>query len=179
MEHGGTYGIWLRNHTDERNDVIISIDGKEIGGWRLGSFVTATIERPPDDTGKFTFYEIGSSESQKAGLDSIARDDLGLVKVTFIPEHRVKSHAIPMLELKSYSRVKGTGQSVELGMKARGAGGTGLSGRSDQEFGSARAIDRDYDRQVVINLRLVTKPSDEPRPLRASATSNLVPPPVN
>jgi hypothetical protein len=79
----------------------------------------------------------------------------------------------------SGSRGGAGGQSVNL--NTRNAGGTGLSGRSDQKFGRAGAIDRDYGRQVIINLRLVAKPSDEPRPLRAvnSTVSNLVPPPVN
>ena len=40
-------------------------------------------------------------------------------------------------------------------------------------------MERDYDRQVVISLRLVAKPSNEPRALRASPVANLVPPPVS
>lgn len=198
LQHGDVYRIFLRNHTDERNDVIVEIDGKEVGGWRLESYQTATIEHPADDAGKFTFYEIGSTEAQKVGLNSIARTDLGLVKITFIPE-KVTYREIPAIDTRSYSGAKGGGgmkggdwqqesfssgsrgggQSVNL--NTRSAGGTGLSGRSDQRFGTAGAIDRDYDRQVIINLRLVAKPSDEPRPLRAvnSTVSNQVPPPVN
>jgi hypothetical protein len=86
LQHGDVYHIFLKNHTDEANDVIIEIDGKEVGGWRLASYQTATLEHPADDTGKFTFYEIGSREAQKVGLSEIARSDLGLVKITFIPE---------------------------------------------------------------------------------------------
>ncbi len=84
LRHGDVYRIWLRNHTDEANDVIIEVDGKEIGGWRLAAYQTATIERPADDSGQLTFYEIGSHEAQQVGLNLIARSDLGLVKVTFI-----------------------------------------------------------------------------------------------
>jgi len=151
MEHGDTYCIWLRNHAQDVTDVIIEINGKEVGGWRLEGFVTATIERPADETGKFTFYEIGSSESLKAGLDLIDRNDLNLVKVTFIPKRHVKPHAIPVL----------------------------VSGKPEQPFVSADAIDRDYDRQVTINLRLITKPSDKPKSLRRVSTSNAAPPPIN
>lgn len=198
MEHGTTYGIWLRNHTDEANDVVIAIDGKEVGGWRLEGYQTATIERPVDDSGQFTFYELGSSEAQKVGLSSIARDSLGLVKVTFIPE-KAKHPGIAIIDNQSYSGAKGGGSAMKGGdwqesfssgsrgggqgvdLNTRSAGGTGLSGRSNQVFGSAQPIDRDYERQVVINLRLVAKPNDEPRPLRAvnATVSNLVPPPVN
>lgn len=189
--HGDVYGIWVRNHIGENTDVIVEIDGKEVGGWRLGSNVAAVIERPADDTGRFTFYEIESDEAQKIELDSIAREDLGLVRVTFIPE-KESLPGIPAIDTYSGAKgggadkggslssgARGSGQSFKLGMKTRGAGGTGLSGRSDQKFGSAGAIDRDYDRQVVISLRLVAKPSDEPRPLRRASASNLVPPPVN
>ena len=191
MNHGDVYGIWLRNYTHEDNDVIIEIDGKEIGGWRLVAHQGATIEHPADDSGQFTFYEIGSHEAQKVGLTSIARSDLGLVKVTFIPE-KIKRREIPTIDTRSYSGAKG-GDAMKGAfhesfspaprstLNTRSAGGTGLSGRSDQVFGTAGAIERDYDRQVIINLRLVAKPSDEPRPLRAvnSIVSNSVPPPVN
>lgn len=198
LQHGDVYRIWLQNQTDEANDVIVEIDGKEVGVWRLALYQTATIEHPADDVGKFTFYEIGSSEAQKVGLGSIARSDLGLVKVTFIPE-KIKHPGIPAIDTtRSYSGAKGGGamkggdwqESFSSGSRGGGqgvnlntcsAGGTGLSGRSDQQFGRARSIDRDYDRQVIINLRLVARPSDAPRPLRAvnSTVSNLVPPPVN
>lgn len=202
LQHGDVYRILLKNHTDERNDVIIEIDGKEVGGWRLESHQTATIEHPVGDSGQFTFYELGSTEAKKVGLSSIERSYLGLVKVTFIPE-KFKHREIPAINTTtSYSGAKGGGavkggdwqqESFSFGerrggdggqsldVNTRSAGGTGLSGRSHQQFGKAGAIDRDYDRQVIINLRLVAKPSNEPRPLRAvnSTVSNSVPPPVN
>lgn len=189
LQHGDVYRICFRNHSDENNDVIVEVDGKEIGCWRLRPYQTATVERPANDSGKLTFYELGSSEAQKIGLSLISRADLGLVKVTFIPE-KLKHHGI--LRIKTfYSGAKGgtsenfssgsvgSGQSINL--NTRSAGGTGLSGKSEQRFGTAGAIDRDYDRQTVINLRLVAKPSNKPRPLRAvnSTVSNPVPPPVD
>lgn len=202
LQHGDVYRIFLKNYTNENNDVIVEIDGKEVGGWRLGPYQAATLERPADDSGQFTFYEIGSREARQVGLNSIARTDLGLVKVTFIPE-KPKRREIPTVDTMSYSCAKGGGmkggdwsesfsesfssgsrggsggQSVNL--NTRSAGGTGLSGQSNQKFGQAGAIKRDYDRQVAINLRLVAKQNDDPRPLRAvdSTVSNMVPPPVN
>jgi hypothetical protein len=176
LQHGDVYRICFRNHSDKNNDVIIEVDGKEIGCWRLKAYQTATIEHPVDD--------------------SISRADLGLVKVTFIPE-KPKHHRIPAIDTfplgaKGIGATKGGdwsesfssgshggGQSVNL--NTRSAGGTGLSGKSEQQFGTAGAIDRDYDRQTVINLRLVAKPSNEPRPLRSVnlTVSNPVPPPAN
>lgn len=197
LRHGDIYEIALANDSREDCDVVIEINGKEIGTWRLDAYCKGLIERGVGDTGRLTFYEIGSSAARKVGLGSIARTDLGLVKITFIPE-KVNLREIPVVDTRYYSGAKGGGgtkggdwqesfssgsrsggQSVNL--NTRSAGGTGLSGRSDQQFGRARAIDRDNDRQVIINLRLVAKPNDEPRPLRAvdSTISNMVPPPVN
>ena len=110
LQHGDVYRIFLKNHTNENNDAIVEIDGKEVGGWRLGPYQAATLERPTDDAGKFTFYEIGSNEAKKIGLNSIARSDLGLVRVTFIPE-KPRHEGIPAMDTvrNSYSGAKGGG----------------------------------------------------------------------
>jgi hypothetical protein len=206
MEHGDVYAIELTNNTHENNDVTIEIDGKEIGTWRIGANITGIIERSTNDRGQFTFYELGSTEAIQTDLGSVTKEDLGLIKVTFIPEK--PNHmdiGIPVVDFYSGSKgiggMKGgggrggstenlsyqsnrygSGQSVDSsrGM-TRGAGGTGLSGRSSQEFGHAQPMELDHDHTIVINLRLVAKPKNEPRPLRAVSRtiSNDVPPPVN
>src|SRR4028118_139175 len=107
LQHGDVYRICFRNYSDENNDVIIEVDGKEIGCWRLKPYQTAIIERPANDSGKLTFYELGSSEAQMIGLSSISRADLGLVKVTFIPE-KPKHHGISTVNT-FYSGAKGVG----------------------------------------------------------------------
>lgn len=143
---------------------------------------------------------MSSDEAIKSDLTSVAKNELGLVKVTFIPEKAVAEHpGIPAIDMYSgskgggmkgggsiekqisYGRGGAGGQSVNLSSRNRSAGGTGLSGRSSQQFDRAEQMDLDYDRVTVINLRLVSKPNDEPRPLRAvsSIMSNLVPPAVN
>jgi hypothetical protein len=203
LDHGDVYAIELTNDTHEKNDVTIEIDGKAVGTWRLNAKTTTTIERSADDRGLFTFYEIGSAEAIQTDLDSVPKEDLGLIKVTFIPE-KSNHMGIPVVEFYSgskgiggmkggdrggstenlsyQSKRYGSGQSADSsrGM-TRGAGGTGLSGRSSQEFGRAQPMELDYDRTVIINLRLVAKPKNEPRPLRAVSRtiSNEVPPPVN
>jgi hypothetical protein len=196
LQHKDIYEVAFANNSREKCDVVIEIDGKIIGEWRLNAYCKGQIEHGADDTGKFTFYEIGSVEARQTELTSVSNEKLGLVTVTFIPE-LASLPGIPVLDsysgakggvekggdfhYESFSGPRGSGQSVDLAMTTRGAGGTGLSGRSSQVFGRAERIDRDYDRQTVINLRLVAKPNDEPRPLRAvnSTVSNLVPPPVN
>jgi hypothetical protein len=202
LDHGDVYVIELTNDTNEKNDVTIEIDGKEIGTWRLNPKTTGTIERSADDRGQFTFYEIGSTEAIQTDLGFVTKEDLGLIKVTFIPE-KPNHMGVPVVDFYSgskgiggmkgggrggstenlsyQSKLYGSGQSADSRGITCGAGGTGLSGRSSQEFGHAQPMELDHDRTVVINLRLVAKPKNEPRPLRAVShtISNDVPPPVN
>jgi len=56
------------------------------------------------------------------------------------------------------------------------AGGTGLSGKSDQEFENAGDIFYDYSRQSTIHLRLVSSDNKDPRPLTQYSTP--IPPSV-
>ncbi|MBC8141849.1 MAG: hypothetical protein H7Y38_10465 [Armatimonadetes bacterium] len=58
----------------------------------------------------------------------------------------------------------------------RRAGGTGLSGRSDQTFVSASPIDYDENNQVTIHLRLVERDDKTPRPLVGVSRQTPVPP---
>lgn len=178
LNHGDVYRISLKNDSNESNDVIVEIDGKEVGDWRLSPYQTAIIERPANDTGKFTFYEINSIEAQQSELNLVSKDELGLIKVTFIPEMEARPEVSAIR--KSFSGAKGCGQSMDLSVKTRGAGGTGLSGTSAQTFGRVEQLNRDYNRQTVIFLRLVAKEKDSPRPLQSiSSISTLIPPPVN
>ena len=200
LSHGDVYQIKVRNGSPENCAVSIEVDGKNVGVWRLDARHSGIIERSVDDEGRFTFYELSSDEAVKSDLISVAKNELGLVRVTFIPEKAVAEHpGMPVIDVYSgssvggskgcgsiekqisYSRGGARGQSVDLGSRSRSAGGTGLSGRSSQQFDRAEQMDLDYDRVTVINLRLVAKPNDEPRPLRAvsSVMSNLVPPAVN
>ena len=68
--------------------------------------------------------------------------------------------------------------NVQDAMPDYQAGGTGLSGQSDQTYGVAGNIYHDHSQQTTISLRLVgtRKRQDEPRPLVAQG--NPVPPPV-
>lgn len=73
--------------------------------------------------------------------------------------------------------------SVTASCSSRGdgqsAGGTGLSGHSDQQFREVGDMCLDYCQQTTIHLRLVEgSKQDEPRPLRPVQTSNPIPSPV-
>lgn len=186
LHHGDIYAISLSNRTSENNDASVKIDGKEIGTWRIAANSSGTIERPAEDRGCFTFYEIDSIEALQTDLVSVPKEDLGLVQVTFVPEKIEVPCRSGLPAIENYSGSKGLrggrGQSIDPRIKReRGAGGTGLSGRSSQEFGFARPMELDPDRAVTVSLRLVAAKPSEPRALRAvgGPIANSVPPPVS
>ena len=163
MVHGTVYTLLLGNDTDEDCDVEVSIDGPSVGSWRLKSRSTIRLERPVHDSGCFTFYELGTVSSSQAGL--IRGADLGLVSVTFKP---------PIQEMGAI-RSRSLSSHLPEDSQDYKAGGTGLSGRSQQNFGRVTPLDYDESRFVTINLRLVAMAQD-PRPL--FSRFNRIPPPV-
>lgn len=183
MQHGTEYALRLRNDRHVEADAIVRIDGTEVGVWRIPANRNITIERPASIDRKFTFYKLGTSEADQAGLER--NNDLGLISVDFIPAKQVVRAFAPQTFGNSYSKggdLEDTGYSYGSGSKGinpRGfsAGGTGLGDRSNQSFGQAMPIDRDYANQVTINLRLVAV--DEPAIVSLrSAVSSPVPPAV-
>ncbi len=153
MKHDMKYAIRLSNFGDLRCDTEVKIDGKVVGGWRVPSNDSIVIERPAHDTGCFTFYKTETCEAKKVGL--VRSEELGLITVLFMPEEEVESWGA-LVCVRDFE-----------------AGGTGLSGRSDQEFHTVQPLDYDKTGFVRINLRLVCE-TDEPRPL--TPVSTPVPP---
>lgn len=178
MKHGTKYQVQLKNEYYLPCAVKLEIDGKEQGVWKLDSFQSATLERPVHDSGHFTFYKLDSAEGNAIALTKDS--NLGLIKVTFTPKKEPT-------KVQEITRSYGRGQSLSLesyspettrGTKGLSAGGTGLSGQSNQEYGTTDGFDLDYSKEIIINLRLICDESadiDQPRPL---TRSNPVPPPV-
>jgi hypothetical protein len=152
MAHNTKYKILLSNDSSLDCDAAVEIDGKEVGIWRIYSGENIRIERPVHDTGQFTFYKIDSSEAGKIGL--VRNDKLGLISVLFKPE---KPPAPP--------------ESFDFDFDdSYSAGGTGLSGKSEQKFIDVQRLDYNEAAFVQIHLRLVCN-DDEPRPLTPISTS--------
>ena len=158
LAHGVQYSIVLRNESDRKCDVDVQIDGRSVGLWRIGACSEIRIERPADDTGRFTFFAVDSSEANQAGLSS--GNSLGLICAEFRPEKA----SSPMVM-----------QSSAEEDPAYGAGGTGLTGESRQRFRRAASIDYDRSKITTVHLRLVAETS-EIRPLHSRSTP--VPPPI-
>lgn len=164
LVHGQHYTVDLRNDTNLRCNAELFIDGKHQGTWRIPPKGAASIERPAEDSGRFTFYTLGSKEGTIVGLARTS--ELGLIKVVFTPESS-----------RCYEEDITYRNYVIYGSRSRGytAGGTGLSGNSSQSFTNAEEIDLDHSQAVTIHLRLVAL-QKEPRPL--PDYSNPASPPV-
>lgn len=131
LAHGAQYSVRLGNHDDRDCDAMIWIDGQRVGIWRVPALSTIDLERPAHDTGRFTFYRLGTPEGEAAAL--VDGPQLGLVVVTFMPEVRM-----PPADIR-FSGARG---------------GTGLSGESAQRFRSVAPLRHDLDGVVTVVARL-------------------------
>lgn len=195
MIHATTYAICFRNNLGRAVDAEVSIDGLPMGTWRLTPRRSACVDRPVADTGQFTFYRADSSEGYAVGSGQVARSDKGRVSVRFIPEiERHYPTPTPYAPTNRYAPdqelANDAAPSAQYGARSKttlpsqsrlGAGVTGLSGESDQRFGTTGAIKRDWANAVTLELRLVHDPKLEqpidPRPL-PGRYDRLAPPPV-
>jgi hypothetical protein len=182
MQDGQQYRLSLRNRNSERCDAAVSIDGKDVGTFRIPAGENFILERPAHDDGKFTFFAAGSEGFYKSGSDAVPAHDLGLIQVVFTPEkprqvlnvsYRASSGIDDVAHAAAYN-VTQTTRSAGTGAP-KTAGGTGLTGKSEQDFITVSNLDYDYSKQTRISLRLVLD-EDTPRPLTAYSTP--VPPPV-
>lgn len=168
MRHGQTYKLSLRNMNNKRCNAEVTVDGKHVGTWRLRAFDSATLERPAEDTGLFTFYRLGTSDASIAQIAD--NNNTGLIQVVFTPE---------LIEKPKPVYRDGSPPSLGIGeqqVSYRGvtrsahAGGTGLSGQSNQQFGTAGYMPLDHASKITLSLRLMEfEPVNlGPRPLNAS-----------
>lgn len=195
LEHGRQYTVRLMSHDNRQCDAEVTIDGKDIGTFRLHGYGSMTLERMPSDNGRFTFYTSGTSDASAAGDANIGTQDKGLVQVKFIPEKakewvwrkggpggrsvRPMGMAEPYKETWNAGGSVGTSYSTGITRSTEEltAGITGLSGHSDQQFVDVGGIIREESDAVQISLRLVASAAG-PRELKAAPRSNPVPVPV-
>ncbi len=199
MRHGQRYDITIASGFNVKSDAVVYIDGKEVGIYRLEAYGSIRLERPLNDNGRFTFYRKNSNEFKKSRLNEVPSNDLGLISVHIYPEILKIPSPWHWPVLGSYlpdNWVSGqpfnfttsdadgpiASNSTEREVKTSGflmaAGGTGLSGHSNQGFIDVHTIERDYNNSVSLNLRLVEdiRPDEHIRPLTSYSTK--VPEPV-
>ncbi len=96
LNHGQQYSVLLSNHLNRRCAAEVTVDGKHVGTFRLQAYGQLSLERPTNENGRFTFYEDGTPEFTKAGIDKVAKSDRGLVSVTFKPEKERRQEVEPI-----------------------------------------------------------------------------------
>jgi hypothetical protein len=190
LPHNQQYTIRLMSHDHRRCDAEVTVDGKPVGVFRLSGHGSMTLERSPDDHGRFTFFASGSGEASTAGEATVASADKGLIQVRFVPERRRHSPAGGIVRALFFTGMSSgepqwSARSADYGTvptccepEEKTSGGiTGLSGHSSQAFTNVGAIDRDESGAVTISLRLVVADRGV-RPLRATGQGNRVPAPI-
>ncbi len=179
LGHGAVYSLRLGNDDPRRRcDAEVLVDGKHAGTFRLDAGQNMTLERPAHDSGRFTFFAADSSAAGQAGVADVARDQRGLIQVTFRPERRrppVLRDGPLSLCSAGTPRAFGYNEPTAKGLEA---GVTGLTGQSAQQFHDVAALDYDPAGTVTISLRLVCSSEAAVRPLTAVPRSNPVPAPV-
>ena len=178
MAHNTKYKILLSNDSELDCDAVVEIDGKEVGIWRARSGKSICIERPVHDTGQFTFYKLDTPEGRKIGL--VANNKLGLISTLFKPE-KPKAPTLDSFDFDDFTHdsfdFDPEGDSFDFDFDDFSAEGTGLSGKSEQQFINVEALDYNEAGFVQIHLRLICHDNnDEPRPLTPISTP--IPPPL-
>lgn len=172
LVHGTQYSLLLHNATPLRCDAEVTIDTEMVGIWRVNAGSQVRLEHPAQNPGRFTFYQLGTPEAQSANLQHSA--ETGLIQVIFRPEQPTALPFKPTILAAPCARPDDA--MTSRATKGYAAGGTGLSGESQQQFTPVAALNYDAAATHIIYLRLVAK-ATEIRPLKAYATP--IPPPVD
>lgn len=167
LKHGEEYKIKMTNHHSElRANASISVDGKNIGYYRIEKDSTITIERPAKQERRLTFFKNGTKEAIKGGLNS-SNPDQGILKVTFEQEnepefvHQVCLNSGSMFPQSDISRSLGGYDTTDFSL-----GGTALGRVSTQKFTSA--VHMKTKEQVVVIQALMVVDEQE-------ASSDIIP----
>lgn len=138
----------------------VKIDGEDIGVFVINGLSNLVLESKPG-TGKLFKFRKLTDKTRNSLLKP--NENLGLISVTFYPEDcqddRLKSN-----NNEKSLRGRAGGQS---------AGGTVLSGYSNQKFKEAKYFNVDESKKVTIYLRLICKDEEEDISL---FSSNPIPP---
>lgn len=204
LRHGQNFKVRLHNghrgpYGSVPCDATIILNGKDVGTFRVNAGQTTIIERPANDTGKFTAYQEDSYEAASIGIDRNS-NELGLIEVVFRPGNQ-KFHWTPPAVSVTYNNPynnpgwshythyydggPSTNEPVYRGISSECCAkscsfdepvgmGIGLSGKSDQNFHEVE--DLDYNEPATrIYLRLVKESFERsgPRPLRSVYSTDI------
>ena len=172
--HGECYSLRLTNEGNVRVAVQLTIDGTPLENrFVVGGYRFSDLETIPNTGKKLTFFESGTNEAQQAFLDGVSEQNLGVISATFSRE-KPKQVVLGLFNTRGLS---------EGASRSASAGGTGLSGYSNQRFSPTSFNDDTMFEPVTLNIRLYCDPNRKssldahPIPGRVRS-SNPVPPPV-
>ena len=187
MAHNNIFTIRMDNHDRNRPcDATVSVDGKEIGAYRINAGSYAVLERSShDERGRFTFFEANSFSRRRRRRSTPKgrerRPPRPLIEVVFRPE-RIRQAPVHRDNVKLLGFGGARGRGLPCGQSAGGgnldfdaeaqnysAGITGLTGKSEQKFYEVPNLDYEPGGEVTITLRLVR--SNVVRELTAGAAS--------
>lgn len=175
MQHMEVYEIKLKSDFYGYSDAVIEINGSPIGTYRIGGNSEIILERSRNNSGRFTFVSKRTQEFYDANLNLTDPYNLGLIKVKFYPQKL--SVSIPSVGIPTYPLTKNK--------TSFNPGGTAITGQSDQKFKDVAPIERDYNRLVTINIRLIEderpRYGNEVKPLNSlyyTPQSNDIPAPL-
>lgn len=174
MQHDRQWTLRLGNHSHVRCDAEVSIDGKDIGAYRIHAGQTIVLERSFQDSGRFTFLKSSSDGAKSAGIDDVSSDLRGLVQVRFKPERRRDLEKC-VKTCGGMNTLRSSGFAPEAASRGLESGITGLTGSSDQQFHTVSNLDYDPSGEVTISVRLVHDSFAQPRRLEPVGRSTPVP----
>jgi hypothetical protein len=152
MAHGETYKFRLRSNV--RSSAKIMVDGVSVGEFVVPAHRDVIIERPADAAQLFTFFAVDTAEARASMQDGISGINRGLIEITFTPE-RMRPAVVSSSQgtMRSLGGTKGLSVG-ELSCQSFGAGVTGLTGQSSQNFTNVH-MDLDHSQSVTLRVRLV------------------------
>jgi hypothetical protein len=153
LRHGEEYKIKIENHHKNlRANASVSVDGKNIGYFRINADSSLTLERPADRDRRLTFYKRGTKEALKGGLESNNAEQ-GILRVT-IEKEKESSATQQIVVTKQRSCHSCDGPGDDVVDCSFSMGGTALGGTSSQRFLSASKM-RTADRVIIIRALMV------------------------
>lgn len=156
------YKIYISNEHYTRCDAEVHVDGETVGTWVIQPHSSVTIDRPANVAKKFTFVEETSDAARRTG--AVVGSDLnGLVSVIFKPakmEPVYTSLSTLRAPDETTSSLRKEGRSASPSRKSFASGVTVLGDRSQQTFGTERALTNreiDWALTTEVSLRLVVE----------------------
>lgn len=86
MKDGACYVVWIHNRTPKNCDAILTIDGEDMGRFRVNANGSVYVQRPVQRNFAFRFVkDKNSGDEQEGGQAGTTNTKNGLVEVLFKP----------------------------------------------------------------------------------------------